>query len=89
MYENYVSTLNYDNFLRVDDENNEIIVKVIESEGPHETEKKPDHDELLAMLDRMIDSYSSLPENAMSTPITHYDFVSALMLLSSIVKRIP
>jgi hypothetical protein len=47
---------------------------------------KPTKEELLAMLDEMIKSYEHLPTGAMITPITNYDFVSALLLLSAIAR---
>lgn len=79
------------NFLRVDDEGNEIIVTIQESADVKplcnpEEKKKPSRKELLDMLDNMIESIDSLPNNAMTTPINHYDFSSALILVSSILR---
>ncbi len=49
-------------------------------------EKKPTREELLRMLDNMIKSYEDLPPLAMSTSITHYDMLSLMMLISSIMS---
>jgi len=75
---------NFSNFLRVDDQGNEIIVKVQE---PIEiiAGEKPTRKDLLTMLDEMIKSYERLPSTAMSNPISHYDFCAALILLQSIM----
>jgi hypothetical protein len=89
---------NWSNFLRVDDEGNEIIVKVESSSNPQKSgsqnsiecdsnnsnqdgHKKPSKAELIDMLKEMIKSIENLPEYAMSTPITHYDFSSLLILI--------
>jgi len=78
----------WNNFRRVDDMGNELAVKVTETSDvkPLDIQTKPNRKELLEMLDEMIKSYDRLPEHAMHAPITHYDFVSALLLVSSIFK---
>lgn len=90
----------FNNFLRVDDEGNEkhIIFKDKPSEQEeNELIKEKVADELsntqpmtkaqmLDELQRMILKIEELPPQAMQTPITHYDFVSALMLLSAILR---
>lgn len=67
---------------------NEIAVKVTETSDvkPLDIQTKPNRKELLEMLNEMIKSYDRLPDHAMHAPITHYDFVSALLLVSSIFK---
>lgn len=75
----------FKNFLRVDDEDIEIEVSVKEKD-PDLIELKPDRTQMLNMLDEMIKSYDNLPQHAMITPINHYDFCSALVLLASIFK---
>jgi len=75
----------------VDDLGNEIDVKVFEDVSNSHIEKeenvlKPDKKEQLIMLDEMIKNIEKLPENAMITPINHYDFCSLLILLSSILR---
>lgn len=78
----------WNNFLRVDDEGNEIIVAVQEKKQIDTEVKthKPTKKELLDMLDEMIKTYENLPPQAMSLPISHYDYCSVLMLLSSILR---
>lgn len=82
------------NFIRVDDEGNEIIPKVLEETVTldlsladlKENESQPDKQQLLDMLGEMIKSYEALPQAAMSQPITHYDLLSVLLLFSAILR---
>lgn len=81
----------WNNFLRIDDQGNEIIVKVSktekESSSSYQKEApKPNKRDLLNMFDEMIKNIESLPQQAMTLPINHYDFCSALLLLSSIFR---
>lgn len=66
-------------FLRVDDEDNVIVPKI--QEQPAITK-----DDLLDALDDMIHRIEEMPQQAMIISINHYDFVSLLILLSSIFK---
>jgi hypothetical protein len=80
----------WNSFIRVDDEDNEVLVKVVDKdtitkESVNET-SSPSKKELIDMLDTMIKNIESLPPLAMSTPISHYDFVSSLLLLLSILR---
>lgn len=79
----------WNNFLRIDDDGNEIIVKVEKSEelnkDPFINDKITKKD-LLLMLDDMIGNIEKLPQAAMTEPITHYDLCSVLILFSSIFK---
>jgi hypothetical protein len=83
----------FDNFLRVDDLGNEIEVKVHDSSQIDDIKiqsnesSKPNKKELLDMLKEMINNIERLPKNAMTTPITHSDFASALMLLLAILTE--
>jgi hypothetical protein len=70
---------NFTNFIRVDDEGNEIVVKVIDS-------PKPTKEELINYLDEMRKSIEQLPTNALLTPVTQYDLAAALLLIHSIFK---
>ncbi len=70
------------NFLRVDDEGNEIIVTVQTPETPKEISSE----ELIKELDHMIETIEKLPDNAKLTAINHYDFCSLLYLLSFMFK---
>lgn len=78
------------NFLRVDDNGNEIIVKVkdqaneAEAKEPSQSLNKKDK---IEMLEAMIKGLENLPTNAMSTPINHYDLFSYMAVILSILKE--
>jgi hypothetical protein len=90
------SAIDWGNFLRVDDQGNEIIVKVKNVIGNSGTQEEndvkqlynenPTREDKLKMLDEMIKSYENLPTHALQAPITGYDFTSALLLISSILR---
>lgn len=84
------SAKNYDNFLRVDDEGNTITVKLQDQTEEIKKEEipPPTKEELIEMLDTMAENIAKLPQNALSLPITHYDHYSALLLISTILKRL-
>lgn len=42
--------------------------------------------DLLSQLDAMIENIESLPQHAMTLPINHYDHVSLMILISSILR---
>lgn len=74
----------FKNFLRVDDEGNEIVVKVIEDKKQLEELKKPSKDDLCKMVDDMIEGYERLPSNALHLPATSADVLSVLYLLRAL-----
>ena len=78
----------YKNFVRVDDEDNEIAVKIVDTqEKPKPVEvPKLTRDDYLKMLDDQIKTIEGLPQHAMYTPVTHYDLYSSLLLLSTILR---
>ncbi len=81
------SAIDFKNFLRIDDEENEIVVKFKEPEEKIVEEKtKPTRKELMDVLQEMISNIENLPSQAMQTPINHYDFCSSLILLQSILE---
>lgn len=90
-YEFLCSAKDFNNFLRIDDKDNTVSVKVVskEDEPKHEEESTPvvSKKEKIAMLERMAQDVERLPSEALSLPITHYDFYSALLLLSSILRE--
>jgi hypothetical protein len=51
-----------------------------------EESPKPTKKELIDMLDEMVINIEKLPQHAMMTPITHYDYCALMILLSSILK---
>ena len=86
----YAMARDWRNFLRVDDEGNEIEVKVEGEVKPIELEeRKPmTKEEMLENLESIIRSYDNMPENALYGPVTHYDMQVALMLILEIFKKI-
>jgi len=82
---------NWENFLRFDNEGNEIVPKIIEKpiDQPDikPTDLKfPTKAELLNMLDGMIENIEKLPQQAMTTAVNQYDHISLLILLSAIFR---
>jgi len=88
---------NWENFLRVDDDGNIIVPKVQEPPNGWYASKwdenndpipsrKPTKQELFKHLDDMRESIEKLPQGAMVQPVTHYDLLSLLLLLSSIFR---
>lgn len=69
----------FNNFLRVDDEGNEIVVRFME-------DVKPSKDDLLKMLQEMIISYEKLPQEAKFAPIVSADILSVLYLMQALHK---
>lgn len=80
------SAREWKNFLRVDDQDNEITVSVKGDVNPFDISSKPTKDQLLNMLDDMIENIEKLPKHVMTTPINHYDYSSLLILLSAILR---
>jgi len=86
----YTSANDYSNFLRVDDEGNEIVVSVKEKETsnvkPLYIETKPTRADLIKMLEEMAKNIENLPPSSMSSPLTNYDLGSLISLLTMIFK---
>ena len=85
------SAIDWNNFLRVDDEGNEIVPiikdkKEMKSIEELESIPPPSKKELLGMLDEMIASYERLPEHAKSQSPTNYDLAAALLLILHIMR---
>ena len=98
-YKLYCSAKDFANFLRVDEYDKEIAIKVIEKgEEVKEVKpgdpfiptdikyEKPSKQDMLDMLDAQIKNIENLPQQAMYAPITHYDLCSSLILISSILR---
>jgi hypothetical protein len=88
---------NAENFLRIDDDGNEIPIKFVEKKNENQLlddwmkdKTSPDlknleKAEILEMsLKEMIKNYNSLPTEVLSKPITGYDFLSLLIWLGSV-----
>lgn len=83
------SAKDFANFLRVDEHDNEILVKVVEKDKPKEPQEipKPTKKEITDMLENMVKNLESLPQNAMSLPVNHYDLYSFMAVVLSIFKE--
>jgi hypothetical protein len=89
------SANDFNNFLRVDDNDNIIIPKIVSKESAQEntqTEQQESPKEplsnklIIEMLDNMIKSIEDLPPVAMTTAVNQYDYLSLLLLLSTKFK---
>jgi hypothetical protein len=81
----------YSNFIRVDENGNEIIVKVVDRESNTNPDTiaqspKPTRTDMLDMLDEMIRNVEKMPSHALQQPINHYDYLSLMLLLSSLLR---
>lgn len=85
----------WDNFLRVDDKDNLVPITVKTALNKDDVKPlyndensnvKPTKEEVIQMLDNMISDMEKLPEKALYQPVTHYDLMSALILLSAALK---
>jgi len=90
---NWCAAKSWDNFLRIDDEGNEIVPKIVtksnentEDVKPLYTEK-PKREEMIQMLDIMIKGIEDLPQQAMTLPVNQYDLLSFMLLISNILKE--
>lgn len=87
------SAIDWKNFLRVDDEDNEIIVTVKEKDDIEEVvtiEAEPSkitREDLIKELGAMIKNIENLPQNALQLPITHYDYLCGLMIIKAILDK--
>lgn len=78
---------NWSNFLRIDDHEREIPIKVQAKEDVKPLDMpKPGKSEMLEMLDEMVKSYENLPKNVLEGFATNQDVGSILMLLSAILR---
>lgn len=88
----YANDLN--NLLRVDDEGNIIVPKIIDKTSAddlrvEDTQEKsvPTRAQKVEMLKEMLKSIERLPQNAMTLPVTYYDYVSFISLICSIIEE--
>lgn len=77
----------WNNFIRIDDDNKEVPIKISDEIKPEPINVKPLYkEEALKALQNMIDSYESLPSHALSAPASNYDILATLLLVSAIFK---
>lgn len=79
---------NWANFLRIDDEGNEIAVRVLEDtvEPCITVAPKPTREEMLDMLDAMASDLERLPTHAKMMPATNSDLEGLIVLLSALLR---
>ncbi len=83
------AAIDFTNFLRVDDEGNEIVVTIKEKQNEQEPSEPPTKltkKDLINMLGDMVINIENLPPEAMYSPINQFDFCSLLILLKSILE---
>ena len=80
------SAIDWNNFFRVDDQGNEIVVTVKDDNVKPLYKEKLDREDLLKMLEDMIKHYENLPQNVLNAPITGYDLTSFMLLVSSLFR---
>ncbi len=82
---------NWEDVLRIDDNGNEIplkiteVSKIVEEISPTEYPKQS-KEELINQLHEMAKYIETLPQHAMSSPISHYDLFSLTALLVAIFR---
>ena len=85
-----VAVGHYENLLRIDDDGNEIAVKVEQAESKNAKEEafgvKPGRDQLLQMLFDQIKNSEGLPPHVRSSFVTYLDLEAALWLIYAILK---
>lgn len=85
----YCYAKNFENFIRVDDEGKEVSVSVKDNVLSQKTETetpKRTKNEVLSTVKEMISQIESMPANAMTASLNHYDYLSLLLLLSSALE---
>jgi hypothetical protein len=82
----------FSNFIRIDDEEKEVLVTFKEDDSGHdqkksqEPPKKATREDLLQEFQRLLDNIEQLPEPALTLPISHYDLYSFMLILSHILR---
>lgn len=80
----------WSNFVRLDEQDNEIVVKVIDkTDKANEIDVEPgkqSKQDIIDMIVQMRLGIERLPQHALEQPITHYDLMSLLLLLEAIFK---
>jgi hypothetical protein len=79
--------IDFINFIRVDDEGNEILVREVQEDGVAH-DPIADVDELIAELRRMAESIEKLPKHVLAASINHFDFLAALWLISEVLAKL-
>jgi HKD family nuclease len=85
------SAKNWENFLRIDENDNEIVPKVIDKEEknkiPQENPNPITFQECIDLLEIMVKNIEKLPNHALSAPVTNLDFYNYLTVILEIFKH--
>ncbi len=80
----------FNNFVRVDDEGNEIVVEFImdvkRAGGMADSAVSIPNVKPLYIIENLIESYKRLPQNAMNQPVSNSDLVSVLESLREVFR---
>lgn len=90
---NKCAALHWENFLRIDDNDKIVEVKVIDATEEDivinpTTNLNDRKRELVDVLKGYIDSFNRLPEHARSNFITHYDLQAALLVIYEVLNEL-
>lgn len=82
---------NFENFLRLDDDDNVIVPKIVDKEEPKtedvkqlDIDTKPSRKDMLEMLRAQAQAIEALPPAGLSSYVTNYDLLSLLWLLCAV-----
>lgn len=85
----------YENFLRVDDLGNEVVVRYKEQidsneniATDHDNGKGPTIEELIQAVDHSIEAIENLPDHAKYEPCNQYDICSILLTIKAVLRKI-
>jgi hypothetical protein len=91
----YTFANDYENFLRIDDCGNEIIVNYKERKNKIDSEKQADEppqgstiDDLINELDERVKYIENLPQHASASPVNHYEVAMFMLVISTILKKL-
>lgn len=88
------SARDWKNFLRIDDEDREIVPTIVDKAAEDapiaaQVSMEPPpltRAELIASLTAMIDNYENLPDHAKLQAVNHYDVISILLIMRELFK---
>ena len=79
--------VSWNNFLRVDENGNEIIVKVQQDDNNEvKSFDAPSKEELTSTIEHLIKNIEDLPDHAKYTTLNQYDMYSLLLIMKSMIK---
>lgn len=82
------NAFDWTNFLRLDDQDREIPVKVVDKENVEKEEMPQESLEPWQIFDELIKQYEHLPQHAMLQPATNADVLSLLYIFKNLLKEL-